>query len=298
MPWQSCDIILNSGSKGCFYAGDIITGTVVVKFKQKQKIEHFDLDVTGISKASWTRPMPTIPYIKIYSETRVVLNIQTDIFPELQGKTVAPGTYTHPFYFSLPPDLPASFKSSIAKVFYFIKVQCKAAYKFKKKTFVTFNVSRNVDLNHLEEFLVPTFTEMHKIFWDSSKLSMQLQTHTGFAPNQIISFEVMICNESRVKLSKLNITLVREIEYNVSSGYVKEEQKVENVTYNQFKNEEKEVCNLSMKIPPTNPSSDYSMIKIEYKFSVSLDFPYHFSVHKDIPVTISTIPVMHVELFK
>ncbi|XP_063382824.1 arrestin domain-containing protein 5-like [Cydia fagiglandana] len=298
MPWQSCDIILNSGSTGCFYAGDIITGTVVVKFQQKQKIEHFDLDVTGISKASWTRPMPTIPYIKIYSETSVVLSIKTDIFPELQGKTVASGTYTHPFYFSLPPDLPSSFKSSIAKVFYFVKVQCKAAYKFKKKTFVTFNVLRNVDLNHLEEFLVPTFTEMHKIFWDSSKLSMQLQNHTGFAPNQIILFEVMICNESRVKMSKLIITLVREIEYNVSSGYLKEEKKVENVTYNKFKNEEKEVFNLSMKIPPTNPSSDYSMIKIEYKLSVTLDFSYHFSVHKDIPVKISTVPVIHVELFK
>ncbi|XP_047996226.1 arrestin domain-containing protein 5-like isoform X1 [Leguminivora glycinivorella] len=298
MPWQSCDIIFNSGSTDCFYAGDIITGTVVVNFQQKQKIERFNLDVVGISKASWTRPMPTIPYIKVYSDTGVVLNINSDIFPELQGKTIVPGTYIHPFYFSLPPDLPSSFKSSIAKVFYFIKVQCKAAYKFKKKTSAPFNVLRNVDVNHLDEFLVPTFTEMHKIFWDSTKLSMQLQTHTGFAPNQIVSFEVMICNESRVKLSKLSITLVREIEYNVSSGYLKQEKKVENVTWNKFKNEEKEVCNLSMKIPPTNPSSNYSMIKIEYKFSVTLDFPYHFSVHKEIPVTISTVPVMHVELFK
>ncbi|XP_047996227.1 arrestin domain-containing protein 17-like isoform X2 [Leguminivora glycinivorella] len=242
MPWQSCDIIFNSGSTDCFYAGDIITGTVVVNFQQKQKIERFNLDVVGISKASWTRPMPTIPYIKVYSDTGVVLNINSDIFPELQGKTIVPGTYIHPFYFSLPPDLPSSFKSSIAKVFYFIKVQCKAAYKFKKKTSAPFNVLRNVDVNHLDEFL--------------------------------------------------------EIEYNVSSGYLKQEKKVENVTWNKFKNEEKEVCNLSMKIPPTNPSSNYSMIKIEYKFSVTLDFPYHFSVHKEIPVTISTVPVMHVELFK
>lgn len=40
MPWETCNIILNSGSTGSFYAGDIVTGTVIVKFQQKQKIER------------------------------------------------------------------------------------------------------------------------------------------------------------------------------------------------------------------------------------------------------------------
>lgn len=75
-------------------------------------------------------------------------------FLSISGGTVSPGIYTYPFYFSLPPDSPPTFKSSIAKVFYFIKVKCKAAYKFKKKTSIAFNVSRNLDLNHLDEFLV------------------------------------------------------------------------------------------------------------------------------------------------
>ncbi|XP_073960087.1 arrestin domain-containing protein 5-like isoform X2 [Choristoneura fumiferana] len=240
--------------------------------------------------------MATVPYIKVYSESRIVLSVHTDIFSELLESTVSPGIYTYPFYFSLPPDSPATFKSSIAKVFYFIKVKCKAAYKFKKKTSISFDVSRNLDLNHLDEFLVPSFTELHKIFWDSGKLSMQLQSYTGFAPNQSISFEAMICNENKVKISRLNISLVQHIEYNVSSGYLQKEKKVQTVSYAKFKNKTKEICHIDMIIPQIPPSCNYPMIKIEYKLLVELMFSYHFTLFKKLTVTVSTVPVMHKSL--
>lgn len=56
---------------------------------------------------------------------------------------------------------------------------------------------------------MPSFTELSKIFWNSGKILMQLQSYTGFAPNQSILFEAMICNENKIKISRLNITLVQ-----------------------------------------------------------------------------------------
>lgn len=45
-----------------------------------------EFKVIGVSKAQWTRPMPTMPYIKIYSEKQKILYYEIDVFNELDGK--------------------------------------------------------------------------------------------------------------------------------------------------------------------------------------------------------------------
>lgn len=110
MSWESCVVLLNSDSASNFYTGDIVTGNVVLELKQKQHIERkqynsFDIlcqviknkaiypisvsginfRVVGVSKAQWSRSAPTVPFIKVYSEKKKVLDIDIDIFNELAG---------------------------------------------------------------------------------------------------------------------------------------------------------------------------------------------------------------------
>lgn len=40
MSWESCVVLLNSDSTNNFYTGDIVTGTVVIELKQKQRVER------------------------------------------------------------------------------------------------------------------------------------------------------------------------------------------------------------------------------------------------------------------
>lgn len=57
-------------------------------------IAVIELEIIGKSEARWSRTMPTIPYIKIYSETKKVLYIKnTDIF----GNYI--GTYSEIFVY-------------------------------------------------------------------------------------------------------------------------------------------------------------------------------------------------------
>lgn len=72
----------------------------------------------------------------------------------LSGKLVKPGVKTFQFHFALPDDLPSTFESSIAKVHYHIKIVGKAVSKFKKQKIVPFIIKANVNLNHIENYLV------------------------------------------------------------------------------------------------------------------------------------------------
>lgn len=68
------------------------------------------------------------------------------------GSVLPAGIHHYPFHFALPPDLPSTFDSSVAKITYTVKIQSKPAYKLRK--LATFNVFANVNINHMDEYLV------------------------------------------------------------------------------------------------------------------------------------------------
>ncbi|XP_035447309.1 arrestin domain-containing protein 2 isoform X1 [Spodoptera frugiperda] len=293
---MACTINFNSDSTGSFYAGDIVTGTVILELKNEQKFQSIDLKVTGLCKAQWTRPMPTMPYIKIYSEKKKVLSLlMTDIFRDLSVGSVLPaGIHHYPFHFALPPDLPSTFDSSVAKITYTVKIQSKPAYKLRK--LATFNVFANVNINHMEEYLMPTFNEFHKTFRNSGKFTICIKTYRAFAPRQTIPFEVTLVNEKKVKIRKIVISLIQKIKYSVHSGYADEERKMCKAEYRKFSLNIAELCFFNMEIPHIIPSTmdiEDPMVHISYIFRIQVIFPFHTSLQEDMSVIVATAPVLH-----
>ncbi|XP_021181832.2 arrestin domain-containing protein 2 isoform X1 [Helicoverpa armigera] len=295
---MACTITFNSDSTGSFYAGDIVTGTVILELKNDQKFQSIDLKVKGTCKAQWTRPMPTMPYIKNYSEKQKLINLTIqDIFREFYVDGALPaGIHQYPFHFSLPADLPSTFESSIAKVNYTVTIKSKPAYKLRKVA--SFNVLGNINLNHVEKMLEPSFSEFHKKFRNSGKFTICVKTYKAFAPKQIIPFEITLVNEKKVKIRKINIILMQKIRYEVESGYAEEEKEMGKTDYKKFSLNIAELCFFNMEIPQVIPSSLNvvdPMIDISYAFRVQVIFPFHFTLQEDIPVTVTTAPVIHYE---
>ncbi|XP_028026659.1 arrestin domain-containing protein 2-like [Bombyx mandarina] len=296
MTWDNCIIRLNSDSTGSFYTGDIVTGTVILEFDQEQKIERIDLHVIGISKAQWTRSMPTMPYIKIYSEKKKILSISIcDIFSEIiSGKKIRPGIYTYPFHFALPLDLPSSFESKIAKVHYCIKIKSKPAVKVRKN--VPLRILENVNLNHLEEMMITSIHDFVKAFRTSGKFSVSVKTYRAFASKQTVPFEIILNNSRKVKISKLTVALIQKLRYEVQTGYAEEEKTMCKAENKKFANALVEICNLKIEMPSLSPSTIHSlgaMVNISYEFRVKVKFRFHFSLIGSIPVTVATVPVIH-----
>ncbi|KAJ2949424.1 hypothetical protein O0L34_g15340 [Tuta absoluta] len=296
MSWESCIILLNTDSTRSCYAGDIVTGTVILEFKKEQKVETISFKVLGISKAQWTRSAPTMPYIKIYSEKRTIVQYEINVFSEINGKKIKPGIQTFHFHFLIPRDAPSSFKSSIAKVDYVIKVQGKSKCLVSNIKTSPFTVLGNVNINHMIDYLDPTFVESRKSFWGTGLFTLCFKTYKGFSPNQYAPFEAIIINENKVRISKINVSLIQKLKYSVSAGYAEDEQKIIRVIHKKFSHTLTERCQFGMEIPQTVPSSIYltdPMIGISYILRVEVVFSFHTSLYEDIPVIISTVPVMH-----
>ncbi|XP_013200819.1 arrestin domain-containing protein 3 [Amyelois transitella] len=296
MTWENCTVTLNSDSTGRVYAGDVVTGTVTLEFAKEKFIENVDFQILGFGEAQWTRSKPTAPYIKICSEKKKLLHINMDVFGNTFRRVINPGIYNFPFHFALPGDLPSTFESSIAKVYYYIKIEMKGMFKPKKT--VPFIVFGNVNLNHIEEFLDPTTHIFQKICWNSKYLSVSLKTYEGFASKQNIPLRLRIKNEEKVIINKIKVYLIQKLQYSISDGYTAEERNLYHVEFNKISNTTSETCNFSMDVPCVPPSTLYTtdaMIIISYVLRVEVIFLFHSTLRQDIPVTIATVPVIHNE---
>nr|XP_034833312.1 uncharacterized protein LOC117989996 isoform X2 [Maniola hyperantus] len=265
-------------------------------------IKQIDFKVIGISKATWSRSSPTLPYIKIYSQTKRVLDISIDVFKELQGKTIKPGIRSYQFHFMLQADLPPTFKDSIAKIYYRIAIQSKNACKIKRKHYFPFTVMNYVNINHISEYMIPMVYVLEKAFGNTSDFSVTFKTYRGFASTQQIPFEATITNEKRVKVRKICVALIQKIEYNVNSGYYNNENVICKTEYNEIKNLAKQTCMFSMEIPqdviPSTINQTEPMVDISYSLQVKVSFQFHLPLYSDIPVTIASTPVTHGIFYK
>ncbi|XP_072938195.1 arrestin domain-containing protein 3-like [Epargyreus clarus] len=295
MVWDSCNIIFNRNGH-IFYTGDLVTGTVVLEFKRKKHVEYIDFKIIGISKASWSRASPTLPYIKLYSQKSKIFDVTIDIFRDINGIKVNPGMCTYPFDFILPPHAPSSFKSSVATVKYFIQITSKTSCNMSRTKIFPMCVLSKINVNHFEEYKVPTLFELSKTLWSTGSISVFFKTYRGFTFEQRLPFEVIISNEKRVIISKIRVTLIQKRNYTVTSGHYDDEKAVCKVIHTEFTNERNETCKLFMDVPwisPTSLNVTDAMINISYVLRVEICFLFHLTLHKDIPVIISTIPVLH-----
>ncbi|XP_068632843.1 arrestin domain-containing protein 5-like isoform X1 [Battus philenor] len=295
MVWQNCNVTINSGDSGILYTGDTVTGALTLEFKKVHKIKYIEFKVIGITKARWSRVMPTVPYLRVYAEKKMVLEISVNLFEEVNG-IIHPGINNFQFHFNLPNGLPSTFKSSIAKVSYFIRIKCKATCNRKKIKNVPLVVMNSVDLNHLELMKVPMIFEMTRSFpFSEKKLVIYFKTNRCFSPKQSLNFDIDINNEKGVKMRKITVTLVQKIEYTVSTGFANEERKIIKAEHCDLSKGIKEFVRICMDVPYTPPTSvniTNPMIKISYVLRVQVIFKFHLALYEDIPVIISTVPVM------
>ncbi|CAG4935817.1 unnamed protein product [Colias eurytheme] len=295
MSWDDCNIILNSNN-GVFYTGDVVTGAVALEFKKKQRIKGIKFKVIGTSQASWTRSSPTIPYIKIYSEKSKIFYVNIDVFREINGKTVEPGVINFPFHFALPPDLPSSFKDTIAKIFYRIIIQSKIAFKIRQTVIYPLSIISSLNLNQNGNYSLQSFFEVSKTFKKFDEFSLIIRTYKGVAIKQRLPFEAIINNDRKVKVTKITATLIQKLEYNVSSGYYNAEKKIKKVEHKNLVSSLRETCSFFMDIPQIQPSSinvPNTMVNISYIIKVKACFRFHWNVSMDIPLVIGTTPVIY-----
>ncbi|XP_022129755.1 uncharacterized protein LOC111003520 isoform X2 [Pieris rapae] len=295
MVLEDCQVVFNN-YKGYFYSGDIVTGSVIFGLKHSGVVKGLVLNVKGTSKARWTRPMPTMPHIKVYSEKIEVLRL--DISIDTQVNTLVSKSLSIPFHFILPRNIPSSFQDSIAKTHYRVIIKTTKICKIMQKRVFPFIVVAHLNLNHCEYtfYNEKYLYELSKSFGKCKQYQLRIKTYNGIGSNQrAIPFEAYITNEKRIKVSKIVISLLQKLEYTVTSGYYNAEKKIHEFFLKDFKNDLEETCKLLIDIPPVVPSTinlERTLIKISYVYKITVFFRFHFSMTMEIPVVIGSTPVI------
>ncbi|XP_047505763.1 uncharacterized protein LOC125050168 isoform X1 [Pieris napi] len=292
MVLENCQVVFNN-YKGYFYSGDIVTGSVIFGLKHNSVVKGLVLNVKGTSKARWTRPMPTIPHIKVYSEKIEVLRI--DISIDTKENTLLSKNLSIPFHFILPRNIPSSFQDSVAKTQY--RVIIKTNKRLQKRVF-PFVVVTHLNLNNFEftSYNEKYLYELTKSFGKFKQYQFRIKTYKGIGSNQRnIPFVAYITNEKKIKVSKIVISLLQKLEYTVISGYYNTEKKIHEIFLKDFKNNLEETYTFLIDIPPVVPSTinlDRTLIKISYVYKITVCFRFHFSMNMEIPVVIGSTPVI------
>ncbi|GAB0091181.1 hypothetical protein DMENIID0001_059940 [Sergentomyia squamirostris] len=133
---------------GLYFAGDRISGSVVVMVDQPQQLKTITVFLRGVAKIAFREGI-AIPFFfpsnNIYFDQHTVINRELVVFANgSQPPVVAKGDYTFSFAFLLPNSLVSSFTSAHGHVTYWLEVVVR-------KRFFTQRIRRNLEIYEFNE---------------------------------------------------------------------------------------------------------------------------------------------------
>ncbi|CAD6995998.1 arrestin domain-containing protein 17 [Ceratitis capitata] len=228
----TCEIEFDINPFGTFYAGQVLTGRVTLQADKPKQVKGIVLKITGCADTSWKESTNrTKTDAKGHSKTETetthyrghedYIHSKTYLLSssENQSAVIEPGIHTYTFACHLPQTCPTSFEGIYGHIRYLIKVELVRPWKFNQNFTRGFTVLKVMDLNYDSPLLrVPCKSEATKIFCcgpcKSQPLDIQVSLpQTGYVPGQTIPINVLVSNETNVKVEELKLELVMLICY-------------------------------------------------------------------------------------
>ncbi|XP_016970858.1 arrestin domain-containing protein 3 [Drosophila rhopaloa] len=213
-----CDIEFCNNPQGVFYAGQLISGQVVISIDKPKPVKAVVLQVKGYAETHWT----DTEYDPEDQSNGESFNGHVDYLETksyLYGSSssievvIEPGTSTYRFACQLPITCPSSFEGTLGKIRYLVNVRFVRPWKFDHNFNRCFTVLKVMDLNSASLMLrVPTQVESQRTFCcfpcRSAPLSMRLSLpQGGFVPGQTVPVEVTVSNDSGVPVENITVKL-------------------------------------------------------------------------------------------
>ncbi|CAI6347107.1 unnamed protein product [Macrosiphum euphorbiae] len=212
-----------------FTPGQTITGRVLIVISSSVKIKNIKLKFRGEANVRWTETKS-----RTRTQTRnnnrgenhsVSYHAREEYFKNkfflvgAKGESqLEVGEYVYPFNFSLPHELPSTFKGVYGKVFYIAKVKINIPWRTNIEKELMFEVISPTHLNNEPSLAKPKTALKEKYYCCCLCKSgpMTLIVHipgSGFLPGQSIPVTVELDNNSNVDVDTIKIKLDRTLEY-------------------------------------------------------------------------------------
>uniref|UniRef100_A0A1B6CJ57 Arrestin C-terminal-like domain-containing protein n=1 Tax=Clastoptera arizonana TaxID=38151 RepID=A0A1B6CJ57_9HEMI len=306
-------IVLDSPS-GAYYAGQNVTGKVLLTLDKPKKVRALIIKFQGIAKVSWSETdsvrqndgntrNETVTYTAEEEYFSNKYNLAGGGNSELE---LPAGDLVYPFSTSLPPLLPSSFEGEHGYVRYTVKATLDRPWKFDQDSKSVFTVVTPVDLNFNARAKEPVKKELAKTFcccWcKSGPLTLVVMLpFSGFVPGQSIPLTIEVDNVSNVEVERIKCILSKKLTFKAREPRNKERSdtaeviklSMEGVEPNGSKSWTQQ---LTIPIMPPCNLDQCSIIHCEYELKVIAEVGgMHSNLQADIPIFIGTVPVMQVQ---
>lgn len=239
--------ILLDNPEEVYFAGQEITGKVVIACSEPKQLNEVLFEVKGRARTYWTQSRKTCSaneayFCEQFNTTYTHKLPKNDAKlgdmptttgedgvqhrPKLSksdtrhlGRTLPPGLHKIPFSYTLPKHLPSSFEGDFGFVRYTFRAICERPWDFDIVCFHAFTVIGIEDLNHEAEVLsLPLETRStHPV----SLFCMKMGTVTaelrvekgGYTPGENMRINLRVQNGSRRSLRGLAIRLCQNVTY-------------------------------------------------------------------------------------
>ncbi|KAI6185072.1 Arrestin-C domain-containing protein [Aphelenchoides bicaudatus] len=263
------DIFL-ADSKDSFYPGETIAGHVSVKSQQLIEARNLVIRIVGKSKVEWSKRRHNRTVY--YSSNHRILEEQIEAWERRDKWDKLPGS-EFPFEFTLPYDLPPTFKTKYGEVYYKIKATIDVPNWFDKEAEFVFGVEPFYDLNSEPGSSKPQRVDVQKTygFFTGDDVDIQSQLDKqGYAVDEKINCSVDVQNPSNRYVKSVELSLHQRVAYKAEGHKKRKSEKL--VSYEKQIDEanEQTLANLFVRIPPTTPTFETPNIILSYEVKIRL----------------------------
>ncbi|XP_049801635.1 arrestin domain-containing protein 17-like [Schistocerca nitens] len=289
-----------------YYGGDTVTGKVVVKTDEEEKIRYISAKCRGEANVRWTRRVRRRGHTKHIRYSAHENYFETKYYfvgGPSEELILPPGEHVYNFSVKLPENLPSSFEGTYGHIRYTIKAKMNRPWAFDEKVKAFYTVLSHLDLNTDPLVKEPVSQVTEKTLcccWcRSGPLTLVAKVPaTGFVSGQEIPVTVEVDNATEETISAVTCSLKKNVCFTAHSPRKETKRitdKMETIVYEPVGPNASRTWTRKLKIPSLPPSNlnNCSIIDLDYFLHVKavINGP-HRNLHVNIPIKLGTIPLL------
>ncbi|KAH8311729.1 hypothetical protein KR044_007714 [Drosophila immigrans] len=302
----SCEIEFRNNTLGTYYAGQVISGTVILNVEETMMVQAVILKIRGYASTYWTNSKTDVENkttTESYSGHEDYIRSKVELLKaERVEVALDPGSHVYNFACQIPAVCPSSFEGTYGRVRYMVTVKLIRPWKFDQIFSRPFSVLKVMDLNREGLFLrTPAHSEDQKTYncWPCRSQPLRLHLslpQRGYVPGQTMPVTLLVTNDSHVRLEEIKASLVMMVLYysqcsveTISERFVVSNKQGEGVTKNS-----KKKFTFDLHVPATPPTCFdlCRIIQIAYQVEVETKAKgWHINERVHMPVTIGNVPL-------
>ncbi|KRK03092.1 uncharacterized protein Dyak_GE25772, isoform B [Drosophila yakuba] len=306
-----CQILFHNNTEGVFYAGQMVAGQVTLSTDKLIQVKAIRLKLKGFAETHWTESKTdsnnkstseSYNGFEKYLSSKVYL-LGSESSPGMAIEmSMEPGTRSYNFACQIPINCPSSFEGTHGRIRYMVDVNIIQPWKYDSVFTRPFTVIQVMDINTYNSVSqVPVQAKTEKTFgvwpFKSDPLTLELNLpQTGFVPGQTVPVNVLVGNESKIRVYEVKVSLSMMITYysDLSSGSNCERKSVTKLKADGVLRNSRKAYDFQLLIPSTPPSCFHlcRIIKIGYQIEVVAKVKgMHINGTLILPVTICGVPI-------